>query len=171
MPSLIWQDAPCQGAIKPVWHNYWTCALEPGSRKYWGHVLQLLKPTCPRTRALQQEQPPPREACVPPLRRSPHSPQLEKSLSSNSDPAQPKMQWKKSNFYLLREAWTCSTCHFEDSLLHWSRFSFIVVATAGQRNMCLWGVVLIIEHLSNSMSVSNFSHTCFQWMGVYQATA
>jgi len=26
------------GATKPVRHNYWACALEPGDRNYWAHV-------------------------------------------------------------------------------------------------------------------------------------
>ena len=95
MRSLIWQDPTCQGATKPVCHNCWACALEPGSSKYWAHVLQLQKPTCPSVRAVRQEQLPQWEACVPPQESSPHSPQLEKSLRSNNDPAQPKMRWKK----------------------------------------------------------------------------
>ena len=32
------------GATKPVHHNYWVCALEPGSCNCWAHGLQLLKP-------------------------------------------------------------------------------------------------------------------------------
>lgn len=78
---------------------------------------------------------------------------------------------KTSNFYLVREAWTRSTWYFEISCLDWSCFSLVVVVAAGQWNMCLWDVGLTTEHLSHSMSVSNFSHACFQWIGVYQATA
>ena len=37
------------------------CALELGSRNYWGHVQQLLKPTQLRACAPQQEKPPQRE--------------------------------------------------------------------------------------------------------------
>ena len=43
-------------------HNYWACALEPGSRDYWVHVWQLLEPESPRACALQQEKPEQREA-------------------------------------------------------------------------------------------------------------
>ena len=78
--SLVWEDPTCSGATKPMCHNYGACALEPGSHNYWAHMLQLLKPVCPKAHALQQEKPPQWEACVP---------QLEKSPSSNEDPAQP----------------------------------------------------------------------------------
>ena len=27
--SLVWEDATCHGATKPVCHNYWGCAPEP----------------------------------------------------------------------------------------------------------------------------------------------
>jgi len=45
---------------------------------------------CSRARAVQQEKPLQSEARAPQLKSSPHSPQLEKSLWSNKDPAQPK---------------------------------------------------------------------------------
>lgn len=38
-------------------------------------------------------------------------------------------------------------------------------------NMWLLIDGITTEHLSNSMSVSNFSQACFQWIGVYQAMA
>ena len=44
--------------------------------------LQLLRPTCPWASALQQKRP---------LKWEVHAPQLEKSLCSNNDPAQPKI--------------------------------------------------------------------------------
>ena len=46
--------------------------------------MPLLKPACPRGRALHQEKPPQLES-------SPHSLQLGKSPHSNKDPAQPKI--------------------------------------------------------------------------------
>ena len=46
-------------ATKPGHHNYWACSLEPGSCDYWGHMLQLLKPS------LHSEKPLQWEACVP----------------------------------------------------------------------------------------------------------
>ena len=71
--SVIWKDPTCCWAAKPVGHNYWGCALEPGSCNYWA---------C----APQQEKPPQWEAHTPHLRRSPHSPQSEKSMHCNKDP-------------------------------------------------------------------------------------
>ena len=59
-------------------HDYWACVLEP----------QLLKPTCPRVHALQQEKPLQREVHLPQLESIPCLPQLEKS-SNNEDQAQP----------------------------------------------------------------------------------
>ena len=44
--SLVWEDATCHGATKPVRHNYWACALEPMSHNYWACVPQLLKSAC-----------------------------------------------------------------------------------------------------------------------------
>ena len=44
---LIQEDPTCYGANKPVHHNFWAWALEPWSRNYWAHVLQLLKHTSP----------------------------------------------------------------------------------------------------------------------------
>lgn len=76
-----------------------------------------------------------------------------------------------SNFYLLRKARTCSSWYFELSFFDWSCFPLVVVVTVGQWNMCLRDAEPTTEHLSNSISVSNFSHACFQWTGVYQATA
>ena len=33
--ALVQEDPTCRGAIKPVHHNYWACALEPVSHNYW----------------------------------------------------------------------------------------------------------------------------------------
>ena len=43
---LVWENPIllCRGANKPLCHNYWACALEPGSHNSWAHVPQLLKP-------------------------------------------------------------------------------------------------------------------------------
>ena len=56
--SLIHEDPTCQGATKPMPHNYWASAPEPGSHKYCAHVLQRLKPAHPRACTPQQEKPP-----------------------------------------------------------------------------------------------------------------
>ena len=62
--------------------NCWTCALEPESRNYWVHVLQLLKPGHPRACALQQEKPPQQETPAPQLEGSPCLLQLEKARAA-----------------------------------------------------------------------------------------
>ena len=72
-------------------HNYRTCAPEPKSPNYWAHTLQLLKPMGPRAHDPHQEKPLQWEAHGPQLESSPRPPQLEKSLLSNQDPAQPKI--------------------------------------------------------------------------------
>ena len=40
---------------KPVCHNYWAWAPEPGSCNCWVHMMELLKPECPRASALEPE--------------------------------------------------------------------------------------------------------------------
>ena len=40
--SLVWEDPTCRGAAKPVHHNYWAWALEPGSCSSWAHSPRLL---------------------------------------------------------------------------------------------------------------------------------
>ena len=54
---LVWNDAIDWAAAKPVCHNYWACALEPGNGNYWS--------PCTGAGAQQQEKPPQREACAP----------------------------------------------------------------------------------------------------------
>ena len=54
---------------KPVWHNYRAYALEPGSHNYWN--------PCTLEPMLRNES-------------SPCSPQVDKNLHSNEDPAKPK---------------------------------------------------------------------------------
>ena len=94
--SLVWEDPTCGGATKPVHHNYWTCALEPGSHDSWAHVLQLLKPACPRACALKQEKPPQREAHSLQLEGIPRSLQLEKACTQRPRPSAAK---KKKEHY------------------------------------------------------------------------
>ena len=48
------EDLTCSRATKPVGHNYWACAVEPGSHNYSALRSQLLKPSCPRACAPQQ---------------------------------------------------------------------------------------------------------------------
>ena len=67
---------------------HYTTATEPASRAW---EPQPLGPVCSRACALQQEKPPQPGAHRPQLESSPCSLQLEKSLCSNKDPAQPKV--------------------------------------------------------------------------------
>ena len=67
--------------LKSTSHSSWAHSLEPGSRKYWAHVPQLLKAACPRAHAPQEEEPLQWGACIP---------QLECS------PCLPKEQWRPS---------------------------------------------------------------------------
>ena len=41
--ALVQENPTCQGATKPVRHNYWACPLEAASHNYWARVPQLLK--------------------------------------------------------------------------------------------------------------------------------
>ena len=59
----------------------WSLCPRAWEPEHGAHMLQLLKPMCPKAFALQQEKPLQREACAP---------QLEKSPSSSEDPAQPQ---------------------------------------------------------------------------------
>ena len=65
------EDPTCRGAIKPVHHNYLTCALEPLSHNYWSPHATTTEAHEPRARALQQEKPPQWEAHAPQQRVAP----------------------------------------------------------------------------------------------------
>ena len=43
---LVQEDRTCQGATKPVYHNYGASNLELVSRNFWAHLLPPLKPAC-----------------------------------------------------------------------------------------------------------------------------
>ena len=49
---------PYYRATKPVCHDHWACALQPGSCNCWVHVPQLQKPTHPKACAPHQEKRP-----------------------------------------------------------------------------------------------------------------
>ena len=86
--SLIWEDPTCHGATKLTHHIYEARALEPRSHNYWAHVWHC------SPRALEPGSTPRKATAISPplqLEGSPCSPQLEKSLHSNEDPAQPKI--------------------------------------------------------------------------------
>ena len=76
--ALVWEDPTGRGAAKPVYHNYWACALQPVSHNYWAHMPQLLKPVCLEPvlcnkRSHRNEKP------MHHSKGSPRSPQLEKA--------------------------------------------------------------------------------------------
>ena len=48
---LIQEDPIFQEAARSMCHNYWACALEPGSHNYWAQMSQLLKPEHPGAHA------------------------------------------------------------------------------------------------------------------------
>ena len=48
--SLVWEDATCHRATKPMHHNYWACALEP-----WNCKTELTHHNCWSLHALEPE--------------------------------------------------------------------------------------------------------------------
>ena len=83
--SLICQDPTCRGTTTPMYHNYWACALEPGSCNYWSP--RAWSP-CSATREVTATK---SSHISLQLESSPRSPQLEQSPHSNKDLAQPKI--------------------------------------------------------------------------------
>ena len=81
--SLVKEDPTCCMATKCDCRSFWACALEPGSCNY--RSPHALKNTFCNEKPLQWE------AHAPQLQRSLYLPQLAKSLCSNKDPAQPKL--------------------------------------------------------------------------------
>ena len=90
-----------------VHHNYWACALVPGSCKYWAHVF--LSPCSSARKATTK-----RSLCTA-VKSSPQFLQLEKSPQSDKDPIQPKINkilinlinYIKKIFTIFRLEW-CS---------------------------------------------------------------
>ena len=80
--SLVWEDPTSRGATKPMFHNFWTCALEPGGLHYWS----LSTPEF----VLCSKRSPCNENPVHHNQSSPYLPLLEKSPCYNEDPAHPK---------------------------------------------------------------------------------
>ena len=76
-------------------HNFRVCTLEPMSHNYWAHVLQLLKPICPRACAPQQgEAIAMRSPCIT-TKSGPHSPQLETASEHQQRPSTTINKWIK----------------------------------------------------------------------------
>ena len=91
IPCAMGQLSLC-ATTKLVHHNYWACSLEPRSRNYWAHMLQLSKPACRRACALQQEKSLQWDAC---------SLQLEKAYSQQWRPSTVN-KFKKFEKYIKR---------------------------------------------------------------------
>ena len=79
--SLVQEDPTRCRTTNPEHHNYRAQALKAVSWNYWR----------PRVHALQQDKSPQWEAHALQLKSSSHLQQLEKSLCSNKDPVQPKL--------------------------------------------------------------------------------
>ena len=80
----IREDPTCLEAVKSMCHSSWPCALEPKCWNYWS-----LWPQKPCSTA--EEVTIPKSPCAPELESSPCSSQLEKSLGSNEETVQPKI--------------------------------------------------------------------------------
>ena len=98
--SLVQEDPTCHRATKAVRYSYWTCALELGNHNYQAHVLQLLKPACPRARATQQDKP---------LQWEAYAQQLERRPPLDTTREKPTQQWgpgtaksQQTNLYKIK---------------------------------------------------------------------
>ena len=78
---ILYQLSHQGSPAKPVHHNYWVCALEPGSHT-----------SCSQSSAARE--PPQWEACAPQLERSPGLSQLEESPQSTDKNQSIKLQVK-----------------------------------------------------------------------------
>ena len=87
VPSLVWENPTCLGVNRPMYHNYWACALEPLSH-------QLPNPMHPRDQAQKQEKPPGWEAHLPQWRVAPACWKLEKAHTAQRRPSAAKNKSK-----------------------------------------------------------------------------
>ena len=55
--ALVREDPTCHEATKPMYHNYWGCALEPTSHNYWSPHATTTEAHAPTAGAPQQEKP------------------------------------------------------------------------------------------------------------------
>ena len=76
--ALVWEEAACRGATKPMHHNYWACALGPASHNYWSP--RTWSP-CSATREATAMRSPRTS-----MKSSPCSPQLEKARTQQWRP-------------------------------------------------------------------------------------
>ena len=97
--SPVWKEPTCLGETRPFSAPQGLSrVLEPRSHKCWAHLPKQLKHKSPRSHPLQQKKLLKGYTCTPytpQLERCPHSPQAEKTLCSNEDPAEPKRNSRK----------------------------------------------------------------------------
>ena len=94
--SLVQEDSTCHETTKPMYHNCWACALEPGS-----HNCQ--SPWALQPVLHQQEKPPQWVACPLQLDSSPHSSQLAKVWAATMRWIQCKLWIHEYNVNYARE--------------------------------------------------------------------
>ena len=83
--SLVQKDPTCHRACEPENHNSWACAVEPGSHN--ADAYTCLEPVLLSKKGHCNEKPEHHNQFL----------QLEESLHSNEDPAQPKINNKNKN--------------------------------------------------------------------------
>ena len=136
--SVVWKDPTGLAETKPVGvPQGWNYVLESRSHKYRAHLLKLLKPKSPRSHTLQQKKLLKWYAYTPQLERCPHSPQVEKILCRNEDPAKPRKKLRKIK---KTSGWA---------------YSWIVMGFVFQDNGCSLGI--------KSMDTVNV----FTWLNLY----
>ena len=97
--ALVQEDHTCRGAIEPLRHSYWACALQPVSHNYWACVPQLLSPCATTTEAHAPQLLKP--ACLEPVlcnreattMRSPSAPTKSRPRAPQLEKA-PAQQWR-----------------------------------------------------------------------------
>ena len=77
--ALAREEPTCRRVTKPMCHNYWACALEPGSHNYWAQCATTTEARTPRGHAAQQREATAMRSPCTATKSSSHSLQLEKA--------------------------------------------------------------------------------------------
>ena len=93
VPFLFWEDHTGTGKTRLFRYNYWTCALEPRSHNYRGHIATTTEHS--RAHVPQQEKSLQWEAWVPWREFSPPRAVTREYLCSNKNPVQNKINKEK----------------------------------------------------------------------------
>ena len=160
--SISQADPMCQGAARPMHHNFWGYAPGPGTTATEPPCHNSWSPFSPKAQA-SQEKLLHWEAGTPQLESSPHSPQLEKSPSSSEDPAQaPKIQKiKKDECRGL--PWRSSGPRWfsgYESALQWKRFADLIPGQ-GTKTPHTTGPLLIPRTTMKDSSWWNKASMCY----------